>query len=119
MREDTMKNIVLISMVTIFSVFSQIAWASKEFESDYLTQVLNQLESIKPLIVSAAKEQPKDNRFHFHYFSYKDNSGTKHNGLLEDINEIEKGIKERLNTIPSEPHTFKQISGDYIDTKRS
>lgn len=113
-----MKNFAFIFIATIISIFAPNLWASSQIESEYLIQVLNQLESLKPLIVAAAKEQPKNNRFHFHYFSYQDSLGTKHNGLLEDINEIEQGIKERLNTIPSEPHIFKQISGDYIDIKR-
>ena len=98
---------------------SQSIFAGKDKEREYLIQVLNQLEAVKPTIILAAKEQPKNNRFHFHYFAYQNSDGIKQNGLLEDINEIEQGIKARLNTLPTEPHMFKQLSGDYIDGRNS
>lgn len=101
--------------VAIFiSGISTTVLANEEQERIYLTQMLNQLQAIKPLVVAAAKEQPKENRIQFHYTRYRDVNGKIHNGLIEDINEIENGIKEKISQ-PSAPHTFNPIRGDYVD----
>ena len=78
-------------------------------------KIRNQLNAIKPLIISAAKAQPKTNRIQFHYTSYFDMSEKRHNGLLEDINAIEDGINVKLKQMPREPNIFLPIKGDYLD----
>lgn len=103
-------------MIIVFlMLFGSSTFASETNERMYLTQILNQLAAMKPLIVSAAREQPKSNRIQFHYTAYKDANGKVHNGLLEDINEIEKGIHEKLHRTPKEPRVVAAIKGDYID----
>jgi RAQPRD family integrative conjugative element protein len=109
------KPIISIFVTIGLALFSLNVFAVESEERIYLTQIINQLHAIKPLIVSASKEQPKTNRIQFHYTSYRDLNGKKHNGLLDDINEIENGIKEKLEKIPSAPHTFQPIKGDYIN----
>ena len=89
--------------------------ASDATERAYLTQILNQLQAIKPLIVSAAREQPATNRYQFHYVAFKDANGKNHHGLLDDINEMEKGLLDKLEKMPREPHSFQPIKGDYMD----
>lgn len=69
-------------------------------------------------IMQAAKEQPKTNRVQFHYTAFRDVTG-HHNGLLEDINAIEKGIREKLHDTPNAPHLIKPIKGDYIEHTNS
>jgi RAQPRD family integrative conjugative element protein len=101
----------------LVSIFSVNAMASDSNERAYLIQMINQLNSLKPLIISANKEQPPNLRVKFHYLSYQDANGKPHNGLLEDINEIEKGIRENLNQASSQPRHFQAIRGDYLDTK--
>jgi len=109
-----MKNKRYLLCVAI-SIMSMNLFASTEQEKIYLTQILNQLNAMKPLIVAAAYEQPKTNRIQFHYTSYKDATGKSHNGLLNDVNEIENGIQEKLNHIPEEPHILLPLKGDYIE----
>lgn len=102
-------------MVVILMLFSLSIFASETNERIYLTQILNQLAATKPLIVAAAKEQPKSNRIQFHYIAYRDANGKSQNGLLEDINEIEKGIREKLHHTSTEPRIVTAIKGDYIN----
>jgi len=110
-----------INLLFIFSIaiciISSSALASDQKEKIYLTQMINQLDSLKPLIVAASKEQSSQARIRFHYTSYNDIDGKPHNGLLDDINEIEKGIQEKLNDNLNEPHSFQAIKGDYLDIK--
>lgn len=89
------------------------AMAGESQEDIYLKQILNQLEAIKPLIMSSSKEQANNTRIQFHYYAYRNLTG-KHNGLFEDINEIERGIKAKLNEASIEPRHFEPIKGDYV-----
>ena len=115
MREKNMKLKAILLISTIFLSKSMPLFASEEMERIYLTQILNQLHAIKPLINQAAKEQPKVNRVQFHYTQYRDADGKLNHGLIEDVNEIEKGIREKLHDTPSAPHLIKLIKGDYIE----
>ena len=86
--------------------------ASETLEKSYLIQMINQLEAMKPLVLAAKHEQLTNLRLQFHYTSYYDSHG-KHNGLFEDINAIEQGIKDKLSQTSIEPHRFAPIKGDY------
>lgn len=108
-----MKHIIVMSIMFVISFLSIQGYANEKNERAYLIQMFNQLESLKPLVVAASKEQPNNLRIMFHYTAYKDTANVLHNGLLEDINEIEKGIKDKLNQISIEPHRFTIIKGDY------
>ncbi len=111
------KKIIFLATVFVCLISSQI-FATESQEKMYLIQMINQLEALKPLIIAAEKEQPRNLRLQFHYMAYHDASKKLHNGLLEDINEIEKGIQAKLNIPLSEPHRFAAIKGDYIGNER-
>lgn len=89
--------------------------ADTEQENMYLTQILNALNSIQPLILAAEREQPQNTRTEFHYTQYQDQQGEWHNGLLEDIKTIQSGIKEQLNSASVEPRTITPLNGDYLN----
>lgn len=110
-----MKMIVIIAI--LMSLFSLQAIANETREKIYLIQIINQLEAIKPLVISAHQEQETGARIKFRYTSYHDANGVSHNGLLEDINAIEKGIQEKLNHTISEPRYFQTMNGDYLNLK--
>lgn len=109
-----MKLKIISLMALIISSTSLPILASEEMERIYLTQILNQLHAIRPLIIQAAKEQPKTNRIQFHYTAFHDVNG-HHHGMIEDIDAIEKGIREKLHDTPNAPHHIKPINGDYIE----
>ena len=107
-----MKKILLIIM--LLSIFSKNSLASDAQEKIYLTQILNQLNAMKPLILAAQKAQPENTRIPFHYTQYRDNQGQKHQGLLEDIQAIKAGIQQKLHDFNAEPRIFAPIKGDYL-----
>lgn len=103
------------ALLVLIVLFGSQVFANDTNERVYLTQILNQLNAIKPLVVAAAREEPSTNRYQFHYVSFTDANGKTHKGLLNDINEIEKGIIDKLDKMPKEARTFQPIQGDYTD----
>jgi RAQPRD family integrative conjugative element protein len=91
---------------------------STEQEHVYLVQLINQLNAMLPIVRAAEKAQPKNQRISFHYSVWHDAKGQKQNGLLEDIQEIKRGIEEKLNAISIEPRAVTPIRGDYLGQER-
>jgi RAQPRD family integrative conjugative element protein len=114
-----MKIKLIVSVLLSISLFSINAHASEHQERIYLMQIVNQLNAIKPLIIAASLQQPKTNRVQFHYSHYLDEHHKKHNGLTEDLNQIEMSIQNKLNHIPIEPSVLPPIKGDYIIHNKS
>lgn len=101
--------------ILMLGFVSTSSYATVAQERMYLTQVLNELSAVQPLILAAQAAQPKNRRVQFHYTRFQDNHGHWHNGLLEDIQSIRSGIQQQLNGMPVEPRAFAPIKGDYID----
>jgi RAQPRD family integrative conjugative element protein len=108
---------IMLVISIIITLFSTQVLANDTRERIYLVQMMNQLDSMKPLLIAASKEQAKNSRVQFHYIAYRDSNGNLHNGLLEDINEIKNGIQDKLNKTEAEPRTFQAIKGDYLNLK--
>lgn len=104
---------VIVCLSLLFSM--SVAEASIEQERAYLVQLVNQLAAMTPLILAAQKEQPANTRVTFHYTAYRDATGQKHNGLLEDVQAIKQGIEEKLNAVSAEPRVVMPVQGDYLD----
>lgn len=109
-----MKITFIVCTTILMTLMSMTVNASEEKERLYLLQLLNQLNAIKPLIVSASKEQPKMNRIQFTYMPYHDIHGKTHNGLIDDINSVEQKIRSRLSKLSVEPHLIPAVKDDYI-----
>lgn len=90
-------------------------YALSDGERQYLTQVLNQLHSLPPLIIEAQRHQVAHQRIPFHYQHFTDAKGQSHNGLLDDVQAISDGVKAALNDTPSEPQVLEPLQGDYLD----
>jgi len=110
-----MQKLYIYSLALVLGCFSYAAYASNEQERIYLVQLINQLDALKPTILAAAREQPKNQRVTFHYHAWKDANGQSHNGLLEDITLIKQGIEEKLHSTAIEPRTAKPLQGDYFN----
>jgi len=110
-----MKTKMMLVIAMLMAVISTQVLANEEQERIYLIQMINQLDALKPLLLAAANEEPKNIRSQFHYIAFRDADGKLHNGLLEDINEIKLGIKARLGQTIIGPHNFQAIKGDYIN----
>ncbi len=114
-----MKIKLIVITLLSFSLIFLNAQASERQERIYLIQIINQLNAIKPLVIAASLQQPKTNRIQFHYSHYLDKNHKRHNGLAEDLNQIEMSIQNKLNGIPTEPSVLPLIKGDYIIHSKS
>ena len=101
-------------LLLIQALIAAPSFASQAQEKMYLTQILNQLNAMQPLILSAQRAQPANTRIQFHYHRYRDNTGHWHNGLWEDVQAIKTGILEKLNHTSTEPRVFAPVKGDYV-----
>jgi hypothetical protein len=112
-----MKRFICISLFAI-SAASYAHTAIKysgEQERIYLVQLVNQINATLPTIRAAEKMQPKNQRLQFHYTAWRDAKGNQHNGLLEDMQEIKKGVEEKLHALSIEPRVVAPIHGDYLE----
>jgi RAQPRD family integrative conjugative element protein len=119
MCEVLMKVKSLLIMALYLCSINTSALANEEKEKMYLIQMINQLDALKPLVIAASNEQQENSRQKFNYTAFVNSSGKSQNGLLEDINELKKGIQARLNKTETEPHRFEAIKGDYISNHHS
>lgn len=110
-----MRILLLITLIFTGLLTSLNSFAGESQENIYLVQILNQLNAIQPLILAAQNEQPANSRMQFHYTKYRDAQGKLHNGLLEDVNAIKKGIEQKLNQTSIEPRTVAPVKGDYLN----
>jgi RAQPRD family integrative conjugative element protein len=94
----------------------QSATASPEQERIYLLQLIHQIDSMKPTVLAAQREQSKTARIQFHYTAYRDVHGQWHPGVWEDLQSIRSGIEEKLEHSPAEGRTPEPVQGDYMDS---
>lgn len=99
----------------VWLVAFNTTYADTEQENMYLTQILNALNAVQPLVLAAEKQQPLNTRVSFHYTKYQDSQGHWHNGLLEDIQTIRRGIQEQLSSVSVEPRSITPLNGDYLN----
>lgn len=111
-----MKNAIkkIIFTITLCSIFTLPAKADEAQMKETLVRIINQLESIKPLISRAKNEQPVNPRIKIHFERFIGADGKIHNGLREDIDAIQKALIQVVNQESIEPRNFAPISDDYI-----
>lgn len=117
LRHDYFKNIKKYLFILLVILFLTPVFASEQKERIYLIQLLNQLDAMQPIILAAEREQPKNLRIQFHYTKFVDGRGQSHNGLLEDVQAMRKGIEDQLNHERHEPRFVVPITGDYTIEK--
>ncbi|MCB1868970.1 MAG: RAQPRD family integrative conjugative element protein [Gammaproteobacteria bacterium] len=80
----------------------QLANADADGEREMLARIAYEIESIKPLIRQAAAQANPDARIRFQY-----------DWLRQDLDQIQQGIQEHIDTPRAEPRTFPPLRGDY------
>lgn len=105
----------IISMLCIASAIAfPFCYATESEMKETLVQIIEQLESIKPLINKAEKEQPKDARIKVQFSQYKDSEGRVHSGLKEDVDTIQKSLEAIVNQQGLEDRHIDAIKSDFI-----
>ena len=80
----------------------QFANADADGEREMLARITHEIEAIEPLIRQAASQANPDTRIRFQY-----------DWLRQDLDQIQRGIQEHIDTPRSEPRTFPPLRGDY------
>ena len=80
----------------------QFANADADGEREVLARITHELEAIQPLIRQAASQANPDARIRFQY-----------DWLRQDLDQIQHGIQDHIDTPRSEPRTFPPLRGDY------
>lgn len=96
-------NLCLFLICISLGLFSNLVLADTELENEALTRTIHVLDSLKPLINEAERQQDKNTRTQFQY-----------DALRQDLEKIKTGINEKLNPITIEPRVVTPIDGDYV-----
>ncbi len=102
-----MSNILrfmLVSILTISIFLFGFAFAGVEQESIDLARISNILDAVYPLIDDAQTQAQKNTRVKFRY-----------DWLREDIQSIQAGIAQKINSKEIEPRVVKPLNIKYVD----
>ena len=104
--------------IIIMLVLSTSCFATNDQMNEDLVKVVQELQSIKPLLEKAEKEQEKNTRIKINFEDFKGPNGKTHNGLKSDIETIQKSIIEIINSETIEPRVVDPISGDFVSKEK-
>ncbi len=79
-----------------------------------LVKIVHQLEAIKPLIHQAEQEQSQNPRMKIHFEEWISSEGERHNGLRQDIENIQQALIEAINAKEADPRIVPPIKGDFV-----
>lgn len=108
-----MKKALLTLMLIL--ALPVISFASNSQMKETLVQIIDACEAIKILINKAEKEQDANPRYRVHFNSFKEANGTIHNGLRDDINEIQKSLIGIVNDEARTPRKVENLEHDFVD----
>jgi RAQPRD family integrative conjugative element protein len=104
----------LLFAISLFTVFTSPAWADDAQMKETLVRIINQLQSIKPFIAKAKREEPINPRIKMHFERFIGADGKAHNGLREDVDAIQDALIAIVNKESIEPRSFTPINDDFI-----
>lgn len=87
-----------------------IVFAGNAQLSESLTQIVNQLNMLLPMIDNAEALQSKQARYQFTFNGYHDVFGHYHAGLRQDVLSIRKNILLGMNSINEQPNVIHEPS---------
>lgn len=91
-----------------------VAHADQQQMNETLVRMINQIDAMMPLVQKAEKEQPKNERFAFHFTQFEGSDGERHNGLKEDLLEIRQALIAQINTPSVDPYHIKPLNNDFV-----
>ncbi len=110
-----MKKLLLILVTAILPLgFIVPAHANDAQMRETLVRIINQLQQIKPLIAQGKRQQSVNPRIKVHFDRFKGPDGQWHNGLQQDINNIQQSLIQIVNQESVEPRTFQSVDDDFI-----
>lgn len=94
-------NRMVLFILLIFST-SFTVQADADAERTVLAQLAHELDALIPLITKAQAQANPDTRIRFQY-----------HWLKQDINRMQRGIREHIQAPRTEPRSFPPLKGDY------
>ncbi|MBA2656842.1 MAG: hypothetical protein H0U70_07620 [Tatlockia sp.] len=105
-----MKRLLLILILSL----PLTSHASEENLNQTLVRVINQINSIMPLLDEAQTQIEPNSRIQLHIDSFEGSDTTKHNGLRDDLLLIRNALIDYINKPAIEPKTIKPLALDFI-----
>ena len=109
-----MKKLLLLIMLMTSLGVTSCAWATDDQMKETLVKIIEELQTIQPLIDQAASEQPTNPRVMMHFDNWVDSSGTQHLGLKADLAAIQQALVTAVNRETIEPRVFAPLSDDFV-----
>jgi len=97
-----------------FSLACLTAQADQAQMNEILVRLINQVDAMMPLVQQAQKQQPKNERFQFHFEAFEGSDGEMHNGLKEDLLSIREALIKQINTPSVDPYHIKPLNNDFV-----
>ena len=82
-----------------------------------LVSIIQQLQSLNPLIQQAERAQSSQARYQVHFDAWVDAQGQSHAGLREDITAIRQALLHALHRSTLEPRMITPLKHDFVDTR--
>lgn len=111
-----MKKIVLPWMALMMGIsMSGFAIAGNDAMNTDLVQLVDQLDAMLPLIAQAEKAQDAKAPVQFHFETWTDNQGIRHNGLKQDVLAMRAAIVGQINAPAMTPRAVAPLEQDYVE----
>jgi hypothetical protein len=91
-----------------------VAYSDQQQMNETLVRLINQIDSMMPLVQKAELQQPKGQRFEFHFSQFEGSDGERHNGLKEDLFEIRQALIDQINNPSVDPYHITALNNDFV-----
>lgn len=108
------KRLKLIALALSSLLIVTTSFANDEQMRETIVQIINQIQAIKPLINKAEHEQSSNPRIKIHFDKFSDEKGQIHNGLRQDLNDVQNALIQSINRETVEPRRFKPLEDDFV-----
>lgn len=108
------KKTLFCTLFVLISFIGVTAQANTMEMNQTMVRMINQIDAIFPLINQASHQQSKEARVQFHFYSWTDSKGVKHDGLNESLLKIRRALVQQINHSSLTPKEVKPINGDFI-----
>jgi RAQPRD family integrative conjugative element protein len=108
------KRFKLIALSLSSLMIVTTSFANDEQMRESIVQIINQIQAIKPLINKAEHEQSSNPRIKIHFDQFSDGKGKIHNGLRQDLSDIQDALIQSINRETVEPRRFNPLKDDFV-----
>ena len=113
-KAKKLKALLLAFLISLTLLPAVQAQASTDQMNQTMVRMINQIDALFPLIEQASKEQDKTARVQFHFNSWVDANGVKHDGLKDNLLEIRTALVNQINQSNLTPKRIAPMNGDYV-----